>query len=89
MTRKRTVTWDAPVNNEDGTQISDALSYKVYNGAEVMGTTSDTYLEVELGGGTYQMTVTAINSAGNESNPSEVLTVEGRFPMPPTNLRVV
>ncbi len=72
--------WEAPTENSDGTQLQDLKGYKIHYGTEsqaytgaiaVDNPTLTTYLVDALPAGTYYFAVTAYNSQGMESSPSD------------------
>jgi hypothetical protein len=74
-TGSASLSWSAPVTNDDGTQLTDLAGYKVYYGStpgvydhtDVVGTT-DSYVVTGLTTGqTYYFTVTAYDASGSES----------------------
>jgi hypothetical protein len=76
--RAAIVSWDAPTQNSDGSQITDLNGFKVRWGAaphsytfsaSVAGATTTSY-ETALDPGTWYFSVTAVNAAGQESAPS-------------------
>ena len=76
-----TLNWDAPTLNVDGTPLTDLASYRIYYGtsATSLNTTIDlnnagltTYTVDNLSLGTYYFSMTAFNSAGEESDRSGV-----------------
>jgi len=84
--------WEGPTTNTDGTPLTDLAGFKVYhNGEFVADTPPDvvTFSESRLDG-EHCYYVTAFNSAGNESDPSETKckTINTKIPGVPTALRV-
>ena len=73
----RTLVWEAPTVNADGSELTDLAGYKVYrNGALVGGTVATEYADNNLVDGQYCYTVTAVDQSGNESvSSNEVCTV--------------
>lgn len=76
-----TLSWTAPTENADGTQVTDLAGYRVYYGTsptdlsqsvEVSGAQTTSYVVENLPAGTYYFAVAAYNSAGVESEPSNV-----------------
>ncbi len=76
-----TLSWSAPVQNTDGSSITDLSGYKIYYGSDPgsLGTTIQisnsgitTYVVDNLQSGTYYFAVTAYNAAGAESDRSAV-----------------
>jgi hypothetical protein len=78
-----TLSWTAPTQNEDGSQLTDLAGFKIYWGTSV-GTypnsvTIDnpgilTYVVENLSAGTYYFVATAFNATGEESRFSGVAT---------------
>jgi hypothetical protein len=83
-TASATLTWSAPTQNSDGSPLTDLAGYKVY-----WGTSSHNYsstatlnnpgLATYVVGGlastnTYYFAITAVNSEGTESSPSNEAT---------------
>lgn len=71
-----TLSWEAPTENADGTQLADLKGYKVHYGSasksyseviQVSNAGLTTYVVDNLAAGTYYFAVTAYNSAGGES----------------------
>lgn len=82
-----TLEWDAPTTNEDGTPLDDLCCYTIYyqDAADPAGTppqhiadvsgTGETYTVTNLSPGhTYTFWVTAVDTDGNESQPSNLAT---------------
>ena len=76
--------WMAPTENSDGTQLQDLKGYKIHYGTDsqtytgaisVDNPTLTTYLVDTLPAGTYYFAVTAYNSKGLESSPSDEVAV--------------
>lgn len=66
-----TLNWTAPTHNEDGTLITDSLTYTVYqDGVAIASVDALTYTVENLSNGTYVFTVTATDQASDESQPS-------------------
>ena len=72
--------WAAPTENSDGTPLQDLEGYKIHYGTESQNYTADisvdnptvtTYLVSTLPAGKYFFAVTAYNSSGAESSPSD------------------
>jgi hypothetical protein len=77
------LTWSAPTQNSDGTPLTDLQGYKIHYGMQsqnytgaisVNNPTLTTYLVNSLPAGKYYFAVTAYNSAGLESPPSDEIT---------------
>jgi hypothetical protein len=80
-----TLTWDPPLTNTDGSTLTDLAGYRLYRGtqpgqySEVVeiddpGVTS--YMFTQLPAGTtHYIVVTAVDESGNESAPSEEVSV--------------
>jgi hypothetical protein len=82
-TLSTTLTWTAPTQNEDGTELVDLAGYRIYWGTtpgvytnsatiDTIGTT--TYMVQNLSPGTYEFVATAYNTAGVESRYSSPAT---------------
>ena len=79
-----TLTWSAPTQNSDGTPLTDLAGYKVYWGTSshsYSGTATlnnpglATYVVDGLApSNTYYFAITAVNSTGTESSPSNEAT---------------
>jgi len=78
-----TLSWDAPMQSEDGSVLSDLVGYNLYMGSQ-SGSYDDMFpivvassVEVtELSPGTYYFSITAVDSSGNESlHSNEIFTV--------------
>ncbi len=74
-----TLTWDKPTTNADGTPLTDLSGYKIYYGindeprkASIKVYAATSYYIKNLKPGTYHFSVTAFDSFGNESSPSNV-----------------
>ena len=86
-----TLSWDAPTTNEDGSPLTDLGGYMVYsrNASGPLGNVDVGNVlthTTDVGDNTF-FTVTAYDTSGNESGPSnEVLF--GIAPASPTNLRL-
>jgi len=74
------LTWQAPTENSDGSPLTDLKGYKIHYGAKsqnytgaisVDNPTLTTYLVSSLPAGKYYFAVTAFNSKGLESSPSD------------------
>jgi len=77
------LTWSAVTQNSDGTPVTDLKGYKIHYGTKsqsytgaisVDNPTLTTYLVSSLPAGKYYFAVTAFNSAGLESSPSEEIS---------------
>lgn len=66
-----TLSWDASTDNVG------VVSYEVFAGTELVGATNSTSMEVKemYCNSTYEMTVTAQDAAGNNSAPSQAISV--------------
>lgn len=78
------LSWEAPTENEDGSQLTDLAGYKVYWGTQpdefVNSVTIDnpavlSYVLEDLAPATYYFVATAVNSEGSESDPSDMATL--------------
>jgi fibronectin type 3 domain-containing protein len=96
-TLSATLTWTAPTTNADGTPISGALTYDVYQGASgaetkvASGVTGTTWAASTglVAGATVCWKVTAVNAAGVEGGASnEACKSFPETPSAPTNLTV-
>jgi len=81
MLGSATLSWTAPTQNTDGTQLTDLAGYKIYYGTtsgqltqviSINATGSTTYVVSGLASGTYYFAVTAYASDGTESAQSDV-----------------
>ncbi|MFV2012451.1 hypothetical protein [Micromonospora sp. LOL_027] len=73
-----TLAWSASTGGEP------AVSYRVYEGATVVGETDGTQLTLAVGGATWHTyTVVAVDAAGNEPAASPSVTAQGMFYPPP------
>ena len=62
------VTWDPPVENEDGTPITNLAGYRFYLNDELMAELSEDEITYAFSAGKhFKKEVTAFNTAGNES----------------------
>jgi hypothetical protein len=77
------LSWSAVTQNSDGTPVTDLQGYKIHYGTQsqnytgaisVDNPTLTTYLVSSLPAGKYYFAVTAYNSAGLESSPSDEIT---------------
>jgi hypothetical protein len=75
-----TLSWYAPTQNVDGTALTDLAGYNIYYGTSATAMTQKinintvgilTYVISNLSSGTWYFAITAVNSAGIESSPSE------------------
>jgi len=75
--------WQAPTENSDGTPLTDLKGYKIHYGTQsqnytgaisVDNPTLTTYLVSSLPAGKYYFAVTAFNSQGIESSPSDEIS---------------
>jgi hypothetical protein len=80
-TGNASLSWTAPVTNEDGSSLTDLAGYRVYYGTAPGSYSSSftvpagtTYTVSGLASGTYYFAVTAYNSAGIESTYSNEVT---------------
>ncbi|NBC23821.1 MAG: hypothetical protein GVY21_10135 [Gammaproteobacteria bacterium] len=77
----KTIRWQAPAENEDGTPLTDLAGYVVYWGAQSRDYTgsyriesaSVTEWEADIAPGTYYFALTAFDREGNESDYSNEL----------------
>jgi hypothetical protein len=90
-----TLAWNAPTTNTDGSPLTNLASYMVYrgvNGATPVGYGSvsgptPTFVDTMPAVGTNLYYVTAINSVGTESGPSNTVTFQMfQIPSPPTSV---
>jgi hypothetical protein len=74
------LSWAAPTENTNGTPVSDLAGYHIHYGTtaealnsviDVPGAETTAYEISNLNSGTYYFTVTAYNSVGEESAPSD------------------
>ena len=75
------LTWTAPTQNTDNSQLTDLSGFIIYYGTNKSNLSnsiqsSSTQLELTLEPGTYHFAVTAINSSGIESELSNIATKE-------------
>ena len=78
-----TLSWTAPTQNEDGSQLVDLAGYKLYwgttsgsypNSVTINNATVTTYLVENLAPGTYEFVATSFNTSGVESRFSGTAT---------------
>ena len=78
-----TLSWSAPTQNEDGSQLTDLAGYKLYwgttpgsypNTVTINNATVTTYLVENLAPGTYEFVATSFNTSGVESRFSGTAT---------------
>ena len=78
-----TLSWTAPTQNEDGTQLTDLAGFKLYwgttpgtysNSAIIDNPSVTTFVVENLAPGTYEFVATAYNAAGTESRFSTTAT---------------
>ena len=78
-----TLTWSAPIDNTNGSTLTDLAGFHVYYGTSatalttelsVAGANATGYVVSGLTAGTYYFTVTAYGSDGTESPQSNVIT---------------
>ena len=77
-----TLSWSAPTQNVDGTALTDLAGYNIYYGTSATTTQKinintvgmQTYVISNLSSGTWYFSITAVNSAGIESSPSETVS---------------
>ncbi len=77
------VSWLPPEQNEDGSEFSDLQEYRVYITADGVAsgyvrTASAALVVTGLPEGEAAFNVTAVNVGGNESIPSEQISIESR-----------
>lgn len=81
------LSWTAPLENEDGSVLTDLAGYVIYYGTSAGDYDSSvritnagitTYLLEGLTPGTYYLVATAVNTAGVESRPSNAITREAK-----------
>jgi hypothetical protein len=78
--------WDAPDLDAAGQPLEDLAAYRLYYAPDLLRRDSDAYsldtgmnseaLVTGLSAGSWQFAVTAIDTAGNESDPSDIVLVE-------------
>lgn len=74
------LSWDAPVENEDGTALDDLAGFKVYCDIQQWDVPDPDATTFELDGnvaGLTQCAVTAYDTSGNESVQSNAVYVQG------------
>ena len=78
-----TLSWTAPTQNEDGTDLTDLAGYKLYwgttpgtypNSVTIDNPTVTTYIVENLAPGTYEFVATSFNTSGVESRYSGAAT---------------
>jgi hypothetical protein len=78
-----TLSWTAPIENEDGTPLTDLAGFKIYwgttpgsypNSVTIDNPTVSTYVIENLAPGNYEFVATAFNEAGAESAYSNIAT---------------
>jgi nitrite reductase/ring-hydroxylating ferredoxin subunit len=76
-----TLSWTAPTQNTDGSPLTDLAGFRVYHGAspgslnemtQLPGATTTSYTYGQLASGTHYFAVSAYNSAGGESELSDI-----------------
>jgi len=86
-----TLTWEAPTQNTDGSELTDLAGFKVYwgtspgsypNGVTLNNPGLLAYVVDMLAAGTWYFVVTALNSFGGESSPSDVASATIVAPSP-------
>lgn len=87
---EKTLTWDAPQTNEDGTELTDLAGYKVYNhGVEIADVGDIRTYTADYTEDNYSFSVRAYDTKGNESVDSNSLPYDLQIcPAPPTNLAI-
>jgi fibronectin type 3 domain-containing protein len=79
-TQSVSLTWNAPILNQDGTPLIDLAGYKLYRGTQpgVYGTVTDLHIAtqatVNLATGNYYFRLTAYDTSGNESTFSNEIS---------------
>jgi len=77
-----TVSWEAPVTNNDGTPLTNLSGYRIYYGAspeslghsvQIKTVGLQTYVIDDLQSGTWYFAVMAVASDGSESNLSNIV----------------
>lgn len=79
--------WDAPVQDASGQPLEDLAAYRLYYARDQLSLDSDGNYSLDTGmnpealvtglsSGAWQFAVTAIDTAGNESDLSDVVLVE-------------
>jgi len=83
-TGSASLTWAAPTQNTDGTALTDLAGYDIYYGTSASAMTQKititnaslmTYVVSNLASGTWFFEVIAVNSTGEESNPSGAVSM--------------
>jgi hypothetical protein len=78
-----TLSWTAPTQNQDGTVLTDLAGYKVLYGpsqteltqtVDITNPLLNSYVLENLSSGTWYFTLVALNKAGEESDPSTVVS---------------
>jgi len=69
--------WVAPVENEDGSQLTDLAGYRIYrNGEMILDVSDPSLVDVEIDGKSGDIVwLTAYNSDGVESDSSNPVTL--------------
>lgn len=81
-TGNATLTWAAPTTNTDGSALTDLSGYKIYYGSSPstlssvvsVSVGSSSYVVTNLSAGTWYFAMTSLNTAGNESAQSTVVS---------------
>jgi len=79
--------WDAPTQDASGQPLEDLAGYRLYYAPDLLSLDSDGNYSLETGmnsealvtglsSGAWEFAVTAIDTAGNESDPSSAVLVE-------------
>jgi hypothetical protein len=78
-----TLSWVAPTDNTDGSALTNLTGYNIYYGTSASGMTTKisiptvgmlTYVISNLNPGTWDFTVTSVNSSGMESSASATVS---------------
>lgn len=78
-----TVSWEAPITNNDGTPLTDLAGYRIYYGSspenlghsvQIKSIGLQTYVVDDLQSGTWYFAVMAVASNGSESNLSNIVS---------------